>query len=582
LQFEITMTQIASPIPITQPTSDSSVESRLRAAWRKQRRFVHLRGLCFILLWIVCLLAVDFLIDWLFGLPHFGRVSLVVINIGILLYVGYTHWWRDLRAYNPRDVALQVERRHPELKSLLVSYIQLAENQPEGSQASPALIRAMKGQAITATRPINFKEIISYNELQRILLTSVAMVIFAVLISARWSDYFRVLMARLLTGAQLAYPTRTHIDDPSDLIVRQGDPINLEIHVRGMAPSEGSLYVTPFHLNDKNEVQKEETERLPIALQSPSTQPTAPLPYRIYPFVFDSAFKDFYFYAKVGDAQSVARKVVVIPPPVISASKVLIKHKAYMNRPDKTSELLNIEAPEGSNLSWEIVTDKPVNSAVLLLGDKDDALKSIPMVLEKDGKTMRATLPATQSMPYRFEWKEKDHGFTFREDTRHYIQVTPDTPPDVEILKPTTDDKATVQKTLTIVFRGADDYGITKARIIYSFNDGPEKTKEIADFKGGLGQVKWVLKPDLPEFKDGDLLVMNYSIEVEDNFDGQGGAHKARSSSRTLAIVSIPEYQQYMYEKYGKVIDEIKEAHTAEQKSQTEVKTLKTLPTTQP
>lgn len=550
--------------------SNASVESKLRRAWRKERRFTHLRGLCFVVLWTVALLAVDFLVDWMFALPGWGRVGLLGINAAILLYILWTHWLVDLRRYDALRVALQVERRHPELRSLLVSFIQLQEHQPANSQASPALIRAMKEQAVSETAPLDFREIISYVELKRIAIASVCLIAFAAGISLRWDDYFRILMLRLFNpSAQAAYPTRTHIDPLADLVVRQGDPINLEIHVRGMAPVEGSLYVRP---------EGGDEEKLPLAVEPASATHPAGAAYKTYRYAFESAFKSFSYRAQIGDARSEVRHVRVIPPPQVVASQVTIHHKPYMKKPDRTTDLLNIEAPEGANIGWKIKVDRPVEGAVMLVGDKDDALKSVPMELSKDGMTMSWSMPADESTAYRFEWKEKGNGFTFREDSRHYIQVTPDTPPDVEILKPVSDDKATVQKTLTIIFRATDDYGVTKARVVYSFNDGPEKTREIAGYNGGVGQDKWELRPDLPEFHDGDLLVMNYCIEVEDNYEGKGGPHKARSASRTLAIVSIPEYQQYIYEKYGQIIEDIESAKKSEQKSSDEVKTIKAQP----
>ena len=53
-------------------------------------------------------------------------------------------------------VALEVEGRHPELESLLVSYVQIGSAQ--GVDASPALIRAMERQALEVTGPLDFRD----------------------------------------------------------------------------------------------------------------------------------------------------------------------------------------------------------------------------------------------------------------------------------------------------------------------------------------------------------------------------------------------------------------------------------------
>src|ERR1035437_8710616 len=109
------------------------IHVKLRKAWRKERRFVHTRGLCSMLLWAVALVLMDFVIDWLFlsstAVGDFGsavgRLALLAIDLAVLAFIAWRRWLRLLRGFDPVRVALQGENRHPELKSLLVSYIQL-------------------------------------------------------------------------------------------------------------------------------------------------------------------------------------------------------------------------------------------------------------------------------------------------------------------------------------------------------------------------------------------------------------------------------------------------------------------------
>jgi hypothetical protein len=330
-----------------------------------------------------------------------------------------------------------------------------------------------------------------------------------------------------------------------------------------------------------------EWERLPLALR-----PEARGEARVYPYLFEGVYKSFRYYAKIGDAKSEQYDVVVIPPPQIETTTIALEHPAYMKRKDRTTDLLNFETPEGTRVTWTLALDRPVAGAQLLVGDDrfapatqpstqpstrpvEPAVRVIEMTVSPDGRSVSAHLAANASMPYRFRFKEKAHGFEFTEDSRHYVQVTPDLPPEVEVIEPGTDWKATVQKTLEIVFRANDDFGVSKVRIIYSFNDGPEKVRDIPGFKGGSGTIQWPLGPDLPEFKDGDILVMSYSLEVEDNYPGEGGPHKSRSGGRTLQIVSVPEYQAWIQEMQARVFEEIESSREAERKSQTEVRTIK-------
>ncbi len=244
------------------------IDAKLRAAWLKERRLVHIRGICHLLAWLIALAVVDFFADWLLQLPGWGRVTLLLINIAVMIWAGWNYWWRFLRHYDPLRVALQVEKQHGELRSLLVSYVQLradrggfAGNAPSGAApASPQLIAAMRRQAVAFTAPIDFRQIISYGELRRIVIVSGALVALCVAMSVNWSGYARVLLVRMLDpNSDARYPTRTQIEplEQSEIVIRQGDSVPLKFIARGLVPNEGTLYLTP----DGGDAQKIEVSK---------------------------------------------------------------------------------------------------------------------------------------------------------------------------------------------------------------------------------------------------------------------------------------------------------------------------------
>ncbi|MGA2501062.1 MAG: hypothetical protein ABSH20_25270, partial [Tepidisphaeraceae bacterium] len=65
---------------------------------------------------------------------------------------------------------------------------------------------------------------------------------------------------------------------------------------------------------------------------------------------------------------------------------------------------------------------------------------------------------------------------------------------------------------------------------------------------------------------------------VEDNYPGSEGPHRARSSERSVNIVSVAEYQQYIFEQLGLLMQEVKDAHKSELDSSGEVKDIKDQP----
>ena len=66
---------------------DISIEKQLKQAHQQERRWYNIRGISRVIVWLIALLAVDFIIDWgLFaktGMSGNIGVFLLLVNIGI-------------------------------------------------------------------------------------------------------------------------------------------------------------------------------------------------------------------------------------------------------------------------------------------------------------------------------------------------------------------------------------------------------------------------------------------------------------------------------------------------------------------
>jgi hypothetical protein len=200
------------------------------------------------------------------------------------------------------------------------------------------------------------------------------------------------------------------------------------------------------------------------------------------------------------------------------------------------------------------------------------------MKLGAGGRTASVAWDVKESFPFHFRWTEGEHGFVYDSDVTYFVRVTVDTPPEVEIIAPTEDDKATVQKKLAIRYRAADDYGISKATVIYSLNGGPEQARPIGAFDKASVEEEavWPLRESIPALKEGDALT--FAVEVADNREGGGGPQVVRSRPIRLDIVSIVDYLRYMAEKRAKLIKEVQAMHEDETDASKEVKTLEDTP----
>jgi hypothetical protein len=579
-----------------------TVETKLRKAWHKERRYWHSRGVCHLALWAVAMVLLDFLVDWVFDFPGPGRLALLTVNVGALVWVAYRQWWRHLRAYNPARVALQVEGRHPELKSLLVSYVQLGAGSTAEAYVSSSLIQALRRQAVKETDPLNFKEIISYRELRRIFLFSMAVILVFAATSVNWPEYIGALLHRMLNpGSNLQYPTRTQTEPITmDLTIRQGDAATVAVRASGWVPQRGTLYLKPQGSTTWQglEVSQERGKR--------------------FSYRFDEVYESFEYYFKIGDARPQTFRVTVVPPPRVVEATVRVKYPAYTNVGERTVDRLNLEVLEGAEMQWNMRCDSPVSKAeMLVMQDSPVGLVGRPasrpasasasaatstsspepfttLTMQLDAAGLKATSPvrtAKDHFRYRFRWTTREPNYVYEEDVEHFVQVMPDLPPEVEILTPSTDQKATVFKTVSLSYRAIDDYGVAKACIVFWLNDGNDArvplpapataTQPATQGQTGIEKFAWTLRntKELSELKKGDIVT--FGIEVTDNYPGPGGPHVVRSSqSRRVTIVDLAEYRKYILEALADLTEEIKQAHESETEGDQQVKLIKDAATT--
>jgi len=529
-----------------------TVEHKLRKAWRKQRRFHHSNGIAHFLLWLLALILLDLLVDWLFLIPGYGRLLLLAINLVGLGWVAWHYWLRHLRRYDAVRVALQVEGRHPELESLLVSYVQFDDAATADPHASPSLVRALRRFTVEATHPLDFREIISFRELRRIFTLAACVLAFFALYSVNWSEHLRVLLLRMINPTtELTYPTRTTIEEVTGHVtLRQGDSITIRALAAGRIPARGALWVQP---------RDGEWEKLPVF----------PADGAEFAYRFREVFQDFDYYLRLGDARSERYTVTVIPPPRILHTRVHLRYPAYTRERARTVDFLNLEVPEGTEVEWELTCDRPLALAEMLPEEGE----ARAMELGEGGLVARLTLAATESFAYQFRWEEQEHGYAYRDQVHYFVGVIPDAPPQVEIVAPTGDDKATVRKTLAVAYLARDDYGIDKAWLVFTVNDGEETRCEIGQFAEALVEAqatRKLMEPQtLPSLKVGD--VVTYAVEVSDRYDRGDGPHLSRSDSRRLFVVTVQEYLRYILEKRRRLRAEIEDMHQQEKEADSEV-----------
>lgn len=529
------------------------VERKLRQAWRRQRRYFHWRGLAQVLIWVITLAAVDFFVDWLLIFrmrwPVFWRLPLLAANAAVLLRVLYHDWLRHLKRFDDVRVALQLEGKHPELASLLVSYVQLRDADP--GALSPSLLAAMRGSALDKVRPLDFREIVDFSQLRRPAVFALCALLFCAMAGINWPRHVETLLLRM-SGRNINYPTRTRIVTVSgNLTIKQGDSVTVTAGVAGRVPPTGEVFVR---------LTGESAWRA-LSLTAGSN---AEFTRRV-----EDVFRDADYYFTIGDDRTVEFHVTAVPPPRLVEHRVRMTYPAYTGLKDKVADDLNIEALEGSQLSWELRCEPAVRSALLI----PEGGTPIPMELEADGRSLRCSLPARATFKYTFRLTDAVHGFT-HDDVWYVARIISDLPPDIKLLEPTSDGPATARKKIRLVIRATDDYGLSKIRLIHSVNDAEEVKQPLGTLKGRQAEAAfdWSVSTATSDLKEGDVVTL--ALEVCDNREGTD-SRWSRSAARRLSITSEAGYLSWLSDQLDEQRADVHRAWTDALTSQAAIQQIK-------
>jgi hypothetical protein len=548
-----------------------SIDDKLKRAWRQQRRFYNVRGASRFVIWLIFLVVMDFLIDWgiFFQARMTARVGLLLVgmNVIVLAWVVWNEWLKFLKPFDPLIVSLEVEEQHPELASLLVSYTQLKGPTEKEPNISAELIEAARSQAVLQTQTIDFREIVDFGQIKKLLSVAVCTVLICGAVSYARQAHVRALFKRL-AGIEAEYPTRTNVTEVSgDLTVRVGDSVAVTARVAGVIPEQGRIFTRPLDSGDP-------WKSLPLKNNADT-----------FSRELKEIVKDLEYYVKIGDDQSELHRIKVVPAPQIVTKKVVLTYPAYMEKAAEEVDQLNVEVPEGTELRWELSCNTAIKKLLVktdLQAGDEKGQENIEAKIGADGKSANFALKAAKGFKYTFQWTEGRSGRDFEyDDVQHSVRVVADKAPEVELVRPSSDGLATANKTIKIVARAQDDHGLSKAWLVISLNGSDESRVLVHEFNGRPSEelvFDWDLQSNIENLGPGVRIA--FAIEVGDRNPTR--KHVRRSATRQFTIVEVERYLQWYRGELAAQRDEIKRVRDSEVLSSTEVKQLRKQETESP
>jgi hypothetical protein len=444
---------------------------RFDRTWFRLRRTEIVCGACWTALVAAALLGLLAAADYRWELPWAlraaglaGAGTLALVTAGLAI-VGPLRWWSQPRT------AVEIERRFPELGQRVRTVVQYAGQEKEAVAREgvlPALVAALEEDTARCAQPLDLAVLVPRRKLR--LAAAMAAVSVIVILAAVTLDWqWRTAIQRALL-ADTPY-TRLALE-PGDVLVDQGGDVTISLAVSGRAPETVAIYYRPADQPD-GEAEKLETESLPPEDGPPLTC--------CFSAKLAKLSDPIEYWAVAGKIDSPAYRISVRRPMVIRKFAADLAPPPYTGLKPTTVPGGDIEVVEGTQVRFRVELDRPPAEASLVLRGVADT--SIPMAIAD--KTLSLQLPFCEETDYQITARAGDG--TRLQENSYRVRVRKDQPPRVAFLEP--EEALEVHPIAEVLakLRVDDDFGLTRAGIVFRVNGGEERTLILKDFKPAAG-----------------------------------------------------------------------------------------------
>jgi len=186
-----------------------------------------------------------------------------------------------------------------------------------------------------------------------------------------------------------------------------------------------------------------------------------------YQFVFAGLPEDVEYYVTAGPLVSEHYKMRVVDLPAVKATQVSYHYPAWTGMKPVTEEHSgDLRAIEGTDAVIQVRTDQPLKGGQFRLdGGQTVALTALP------GNTYQGTIHMEKDGVYYLAANQDGQSVRLSED--HFIATDKAMPPEIAILRPGGDYRASPIEEVAVGVKGSDQFGLKAMHLHYSVNGGP-------------------------------------------------------------------------------------------------------------
>jgi hypothetical protein len=449
-----------------------------------QARWVQLsQAVCWAILVALAGVALLAAADYWLELPISWRIGGIILtgltSLGVAIYLAF----ESIRRWQRVAMAAAIERFFPQLGQRIrttLQYGELSSDEIHHAGVASPLVKALEDDTVAVARPLPLDAVIPWRSLALAsLLAAVVGLCLAGLSAFDWQ--WRAAASR----AFLADNPYTSIQiKPGDISVKEHESVTVEIVVGGRVGRE--VVFSSRRLDDDGGQWRDEALTTAdgkdlgdhrLAFELPLDRIRHPLEYRV----------------SAGSAISDTYQVAVLYPLKLRRIETTITSPQYTRLPQLTVVGSSIAALVGSKLDVAVELDREPAEAWLEIKDLTPKVKGEEIVAERvpliiNGNKLTASLEVTTDKTFSVVAKSAD-GMELVEN-KHRIRARKDEPPQVWFESPSEALEVHTLAEVMMRIRVADDFGLSRAGIMFEVNNEEEYPLLLEDFEKAMAELK--------------------------------------------------------------------------------------------
>ena len=541
----------------------AELQARILGARRVWKRSLFWTGFAIVLTGVIALLVGESVVDWLMPLPSTVRIALLVIGVGVIGYLLYKYLVQPLRAsLTLRDVALNVERNHPDLEDRLVSAIEFGDRESNDPIEAHMLQRLLE-DTTERVKGINFKATVDHSRARKHVGIAALVIVGCCVLSLLFPTEIHTSLLRVLAPWEKTDPILTTklAVEPGNARILRGK--SLPIHVTITGKSADKVVLTYGSMGQQNVGPS----KIKTAEQQINMLPN-PGDKRGFAYEIFNIDADMEYYVVANEATSERYTVEVFEMPKVTEISVAYTYPGYTGlKPVVQTGTGDIQAVVGTQAEIRLTTNKAIQTASIAISSQSSAGQNtrnsdnkLPSAdsqhpIAINGSTLTTTVDVVEDATYTIELLCID-GFNNEIPIEYRINAIPDAVPEVVIKEPGRDVKSTKLGEVEIVAEAIDDYGVAELKLMYRV--GSDELQELvmesstSSVESGSGAVSRLTVEGtytfyLEEFdvEPGDII--SYYAHATDNNTRTGPGE----ASSDIYFIEIRPFNESFHEGQG-------------------------------